>query len=257
MISAIIITRNEERNIGRCLDSLKWVDEIVVVDSGSEDATESICRSYTNVRFYSEPWRGFGAQKNLALDRAAGDWILSLDADEALLPETIQEIGTVIAAPSFDGYSIKRKNIYRGKWIRHCGWWPDKVLRLFRKGAGRFSERPVHEAFEMKGLIGCLNAPMLHFSYANASEMLKKAEQYSTLGALLLFKRGVKSSPVKAVAHAVAAFVRTYFIRLGLLDGAAGFLIAVTSFVYAFFRYMKLAELHEGTLRESALKGRQ
>lgn len=246
MISAIIITKNEEKNIARCLDSLKWVNEIVVVDSGSTDATESICKSYDNLRFFSVSWHGFGAQKNIALDHATGDWILSVDADEVVTPRLVEEIlATINDAFSNDGYYIKRKNFFRDKWVKHCGWWPDRVLRLFRRGKGCFSEVLVHESIVMSGQTGCLSEPMLHFSYDRLSQFLEKAEKYSTLGAALMYEKGKKTSLMGAIVHSIAAFLKTYLFRLGVLDGSVGFVIAFSSSVYVFFRYMKLVELYD------------
>lgn len=245
MISVTIITKNEEKNIRRCLESVRWADEIIVMDSGSDDATEAICKEYDKVKFFVHPWLGFGPQKNAALGLASGDWILSLDADETVSPELAQEILNVIDTATSDGFFIRRKNMFRGKWIRHCGWWPDKLLRLFRKGVGRFSDRPVHESVELKGASACLNGTITHFTYASLSDLLRKSELYSTLGARLMFEKGVKPSFLKAVIHGISAFIKSYFLKLGILEGSTGFVIAFTSSFYKFSRYIKLMELYE------------
>ena len=242
-VSCIMIVKNEERNIAECLDSLLWADEIVIVDSGSSDLTADICRSYPRVIFRECPWQGFGPQKNLALELATGEWVFSIDADERVTPELAREILRVIENPDYNAYRVKRKNFYRGVWIRHCGWWPDEVLRLFRRGAACFNDRIVHESVQFKGRVGILDEPLEHHSYDSAGDYLYRVDRYSALGAVQLHKKGKKAGLVKIVAKTLFMFIRIYILKRGFLDGRAGLLVAFSSAEVTFYKYMKLAEM--------------
>lgn len=242
-ISGIIITRDEEARIGACLESLKWLDEIIVVDSGSTDRTEDICRRYPSVCFVRHDWEGFGRQKNIALGLARGEWVLSVDADELISGQLADEITKVVGNAGFNGYMIKRKNFYRGRWVRHSGWWPDHVLRFFRKDKGRFSDRPVHESVELDGAYGFLEGCIEHHSFNCVDDFIRKAQSYSTIGARLMYERGRRPSAFGAVARSVATFCKLYFLKLGFLDGYAGLLIAFSNAAGVFYRYMKCIEL--------------
>lgn len=244
-VSVIMIVRNEEGRVAAAIESVAWADEIVVVDSGSTDRTPEICRSFPRVKFYDRPWEGFGRQKNIALGLASFPWVFSLDADERVTPELAQEIGRAVADPTCAGYFVRRKNFYRDRWIRHCGWWPDEVLRLFRREAGRFSDRPVHEAVELDGPAGKLVHPIEHRSFHSVSDFIRKADSYSTLGARLMRERGRGSSAFAALYHGLFTFFKTYVLRRGFLDGRAGVLIAVSNAVGVFYRYMKAMEPEE------------
>ncbi|HEX9078192.1 MAG TPA: glycosyltransferase family 2 protein [Desulfuromonadaceae bacterium] len=242
-ISAIIITRDEEHTIADCLASLDFAAEIVVVDSGSTDRTREICEQNPRVRFYVSPWEGFGVQKNRALDLATGDWIFSIDADETVTPELAAEILRTLQRPACDGYTVKRKNIYREQWVRHSGWWPDRILRLFRKGRGRFSDRLVHETVVLEGAPGRLDNCIEHRSFRNAGDFFRKGESYSTLGARTMVARGERTSAMNALFRSTLTFFKTLVIKRGFLDGSTGVLIAFSNAMGVFYRHMKCLEL--------------
>ena len=244
-ISAIIITKNEEQRINACLMSLDWVDEIVVVDSGSTDRTREICSQNSKVVFHELPWEGFGIQKNRALERASGDWVFSIDADEIVPPELAAEIRGTIRNASCDGYTAKRKNFYRNQWIRHSGWWPDEILRLFRRERGRFNDRLVHESVELTGRPGQLAGCIEHYSFTSVGDFIRKADSYSSPGARVMFDRGKTTSPFKALVRGTATFLKTYILKRGFLDGSAGILIAVSNAAGVFYRHMKCVELQQ------------
>lgn len=245
-VSCILIVKDEERNIGACLDSLSWADEIIVVDSGSADRTAAICSRYPKVVYRDCPWEGFGPQKNRALGLATRDWVFSIDADERVTPELASEIISTVRAPRFDAYRVKRKNIYRGTWVRRSGWWPDEVLRLFRRGAARFDDRIVHESVLFGGQTGTLDNPLLHHSYTEAGDFISRVDRYSALGARLLYERGKRAGTLNILARTFFVFLRSYVLKLGFLDGRAGLLIAFSTAEVTFYKYMKLAEMEEG-----------
>ncbi|MBZ0220323.1 MAG: glycosyltransferase family 2 protein [Candidatus Methylomirabilis sp.] len=245
-VSCILIVKDEERNIDACLDSLSWADEIIVVDSGSIDRTAAICAGYPKVVYRDFPWEGFGPQKNRALALATKEWVFSIDADERVTTELANEIISTVRAPRFDAYRIKRKNIYRGAWVRRSGWWPDEVLRLFRRGAARFDDRIVHESVLYNGRTGVLENPLLHHSYNEAGDFISRVDRYSTLGARLLSERGKRAGTLNILARTFFVFLKTYIFKLGFLDGRAGLLVAFSTAEVTFYKYMKLAEIGEG-----------
>lgn len=242
MLSVIIIVKNEAQHIGRCLESVAWADEIVVLDSGSSDETVRICRQYTP-HVYETDWPGFGVQKQRALEKAKGDWVLSIDADEVVTSELRSEIEQAIKSERYRGFEIPRLSQYCGKPMRHGGWWPDYVLRLFRREQGRFTESAVHERIIVEGETGRLKIPLLHDAFINLDEVLHKVNSYSSLGVQVLEKKGVRSSLSKAVLKAVWTFIRTYFIKASLLDGRHGFMLAVSNAEGTYYKYLKLLEL--------------
>jgi glycosyltransferase involved in cell wall biosynthesis len=242
MLSVIIITKNEAHNIGQCLEAVAWADEVIVLDSGSEDDTVAISRQYTNKVFETD-WQGFGVQKQRALEKAKGDWVLSIDADEIVTAELKEEIRAVITRPELNGYEIPRLSNYCGKPMRHGGWWPDYVLRLFRRDSGRFSEALVHERVFVDGKIGRLNAPLIHDKFVNLDEVLHKINYYSTLGAEMLYRKGVRSSLGKALSHGVWMFFRTYFIKLAFLEGWRGVMLSISTAEETYYKYIKLLDL--------------
>ena len=245
-ISAVIITFNEEKKIAACLSSLSFVDEIVVVDSGSSDKTEQICRSYPLVRFFHQSWLGFGPQKNHAVSLATHEWILSIDADEVVTPELADEIRTsVMSEDGTAGFSFRRKNMYKNQWIRHGGWWPDEILRLFRKDKGQFSNRKVHESVEVDGPTRRLQAALEHYSYNGPEDFLLKMHGYSTAGARQMYADGRRGGATLAVIRGIAAFVKGYILKRGFLDGRAGLLIAVSGAMGVFYKIIKLSELND------------
>jgi len=255
-LSVILITRNEEANLGDCLASLEGIaQQIVVVDTNSSDQTLEIAKNHGAVIAQPPDWPGFGPQKNRALDLASGDWILSLDADERLTPALRSEILTTIHhSAHVNCFAIPRLSWYCGRFIRHSGWNPDYVDRLFRRGTARFSEDLVHERLIPDGQVAQLENPMLHFSFMNYSQVLQKIDRYSSASAEQAFAKGKKSSPAKAVIHGMWSFFRTYIVRAGFLDGAQGLALAISNGQGTYYRYMKLWFLHEEA-KESAGKG--
>jgi glycosyltransferase involved in cell wall biosynthesis len=246
-LSVILITRNEEANLADCLASLEGIaEQIVVVDTNSSDRTLEIAQNHEAIIAQPADWPGFGPQKNRALDLATGDWVLSLDADERLTPALRSEILTAVRhSAHVDCFAIPRLSWYCGRFIRHSGWSPDYVNRLFRRGTARFSDDLVHERLIPNGQVAKLANPMLHFSFMNYSQVLQKLDHYSTASAEQAFAKGKTSTPLKAVLHGVWAFFRTYFIRAGFLDGAQGFSLAISNGQGTYYRYMKLWQLHQ------------
>jgi glycosyltransferase involved in cell wall biosynthesis len=243
-ITAAVITLNEEANLAACLESVAFADEIVVLDAGSTDGTLEIARRFTD-RVYSEPWAGYSRQKNRAFDLATGDWILSLDADERITPDLGAEIVVLLEdpPPAVDGYRLPFKVYYRGKWIRHGGFYPEVHLRLFRRGRGRFGERAVHEAIEVDGPVGLLEHPVEHHTYQSVSDYIRRMERYSTLSAEEYFSKGRRTGSLGVVGRAAFTFFRMYVLERGFLDGYEGLLLAGLYGMYTFVKYAKLREL--------------
>jgi len=245
-LSVIIITKNAAASIRRCLESVAWADEIVVVDSGSTDRTVEICRELGAQVDVTPDWPGFGPQKNRALDRASGDWVLSLDHDEWVTPELREEIGRALAAPGDKcAFVTPRRSSFCGRFMRHSGWWPDHVTRLFRRGAARFSEDGLHERTIVQGPAGRLRHPLMHESIADLDQMIAKMNAYSSASAAILSRRGRRASLATAIFHGWWAFTRTYFLRLGFLDGREGFMLAVANAEGSYYRYLKLVLLSQ------------
>lgn len=243
-LSVIIITKNEASNIRACLESVAWADEIVVVDSGSTDETVAICREFTS-HVHECDWPGFGAQKNRALDFASGDWLLSLDADERVTPELRHEIEAILRTPVANAYRIPRLSSYCGRFMRHSGWYPDYVTRLFRRGSARFSDDLVHERLLVEGVAERLDGLLLHYAFDNLEEVLHKVNQYSSAGAQMMLQRGRQASLSGAVLRGLWSFVRTYVLRGGFLDGREGFMLAVSNAEGTYYRYLKLMLLNQ------------
>ena len=250
-ISCIMIVKDEERNIKACLDTLAWADEIIVVDSDSTDRTAEICKANPKVKLFQHPWKGFGPQKNMALSLASSDWVFSIDADERVSPQLASEILGAIANPSFDAYAVKRKNIYRGRWVRNCGWWPDEVLRLFKRGVAKFSDRVVHEALEFKSPAGTLENPLEHYSYHGAGDFIRRVERYSSLGAHQMSGRRKRAGTANILGRTALAFIRSYILKKGFLEGRAGLLIAFSTAEVTFYKYMLLSEINEERSKKS------
>lgn len=243
-ISAIVIARDNERTIRRCIESLQWADEIIVVDSGSTDATPAICRELGAQVHVTPDWPGHGPQKNRALALATGNWVLSIDSDEWVTPELEDEIRRVIAMPDAKpGYAIPRRSSFCGRFMRHSGWWPDHVLRLFRRGTARFTDDHTHERLVVEGGVGRLSRPIMHEAIVELDQMLAKMNAYSTASARMKLDEGKHGSLTRAVAHGAWAFFRTYVLRLGFLDGREGFLLAVANAEGSYYRYVKLMML--------------
>jgi glycosyltransferase involved in cell wall biosynthesis len=243
-LSAILITRNEEVNLEDCLASLDGLaTQIVVVDTQSTDRTLVIAQRYGALISSPPDWPGFGPQKNRALDLASEDWVLSLDADERLTPELRAEIKCVLDKPQTDCYAIPRLSWYCGRFMRHSGWTPDYVDRLFKRGSARFSSDLVHERLISKGPVLKLKNQMLHYSFMNLAQVQEKMERYSTASAQQAFARGKTASPLKAILHGAWSFFRTYILRAGFLDGPQGFSLALANAKGSYLRYIKLWRL--------------
>jgi glycosyltransferase involved in cell wall biosynthesis len=243
-LSAIIITKNEARTIARCLESVSWADEIIVIDTASTDSTPDIARNLKANVTISSDWPGFGPQKNRALALASGDWVLSIDADEWVTPELRAEIERAIAAPDhLPAYRIPRLSSYCGRIMRHSGWWPDHVTRLFQRSAARFSDDLVHEKLLVDGVTGSIIEPLRHEAIQDLDDALEKMGSYSTAGARMLHARGKSTSLAGAVLHGVWTFIRTYVVRAGFLDGREGFMLAVSNAEGTYYRYIKLLHL--------------
>jgi glycosyltransferase involved in cell wall biosynthesis len=237
MLSAIIITRNEARNIATCLDSVAFCDERIVVDSGSDDDTVKIALA-AGATVVSHAWAGFGAQKDFALSQARGDWVLSIDADERVPAALAAEILSTIRAASACGYEIARLSTFLGRPMRHSGWFPDYVLRLFRRDKARFSDDLVHERVICEGPIGRLSGVLDHHPVLRLEDALRRMDSYSTAGAeMLAASRRVSFS--SGITHGMWSFLRAYIMRLGFLDGREGFLLAVANAEGTYYRYMK------------------
>jgi glycosyltransferase involved in cell wall biosynthesis len=244
-ISVPIVALNEAANLRRTLASVAWVDEIVVLDSGSTDETLEIAREF-NARIFVEPWRGYGPGVNSAIDKCTGDWILNLDADEEVTPELRAEIQSLLSAsPKFDAYMIPRLNLVIGRWMRHGGVYPDPKLRLFRRGTARLHEdTEPHATPKYDGPTGQLKAHMLHLAYPNLDVYLEHMARYSTASIPLMLSKGKTSASLPAFVvniflNPLATFVYNYFLRLGFLDGREGFLFHLYHSVYVSWKYAK------------------
>lgn len=242
-ISVTIIAHNEAERIGACIDSASWADEIIVVDSGSTDDTQEICRK-RGALVIQHSWEGYAAQKNFALSEASHSWILSLDADECVSPELAEEILFVLSddAPA-EGYRMPRKNIFFGRWLRHGDLWPDYQLRLFRRDAGAFNEKSVHESVVVEGRVGVFSSPLEHYSYDSLFDFFQKQVKYARLSAEDLFSRGIQPGIADFVLRPLWRFFRSYVLKMGLLDGLNGLWVSAGSAYYVFMRAAFLWEL--------------
>lgn len=241
-ISVTVLTKNSEAYLAECLDALKPFSEVVVLDNGSTDRTLAIARSFSNVRVYEHPFIGFGPMKNLAVDKASNDWILSVDSDEIVSPELAREILSV----DLDGnclYAMVRDNYYHGRLIRGCGWQNDQLHRFFNRKECRFNNKLVHEGIEKKAGMKTvlLKGRLKHYSYDNASQLLQKMQYYSSLWAEENQNRK-KASPFKALLYGIVAFFKSYVLQNGWLDGYDGLLISISNANGVFYKYIKLYE---------------
>lgn len=243
-ISAIIITKDEEHSIRECLQSISWVDEIIVVDSESKDQTLKICKEF-RAKIFTKSWQGFGPQKNEAIKHAKYKWILSIDADEIITPELKKEIIAITKSnnPS-EAYSICRRSFYCGRLIKFSGWQSDFVVRFFQKKFCKFSDDLVHEKVLVNGVTLKTKSYMIHNAFENFEEVIKKINVYSSLSASMFYKKNKKSSLKKAIFHAFWSFIKTYIIKLGFLDGKYGFMLSISNAEGTYYRYIKLMMLH-------------
>lgn len=244
-ISAVIITYNEEKNLGRCLQSLKGIaDEIVVVDSISTDQTIAIAQQF-GAKIVQQPFLGYGAQKNFANEQATHDWILSLDADEALTPELQQSVLKVKSNHQYSVYRLARLTNYCGKWIKHCGWYPDKKIRLFNRTKGNWQGEQIHEHWEpydKNEPIGMLSGDLLHYSYYTLSDHIKQIEKFTELSAHEAVSRGKDCNIIKVWLGPKWVFFSDYIIKLGFLDGYSGYLVCKFAAYAAFVKYSKIRQ---------------
>lgn len=241
-LSVIVITRNEEVRIRACLASVSFAAEIIVVDNASTDATPDIAREAGARVHHAPDWPGFGPQKNRALALATRPWVLSIDADERVTPALREEILAVVRAEraGADAWDLPRRSSYCGQYMAHSGWYPDRVTRLFRRGRARFSDDVVHERLMTEGAVGHLGSDLLHESFDNFGDVLRKLDAYSTAGAQRMWQHGQRTSLAGAVAHGLWAFLRTYLLQRGFLDGRMGFVLAVSNAEGTYYRYLKL-----------------
>lgn len=247
-LSVCIITLNEEANIVRTLQSVKGIaDEVIVVDSGSTDATVAFSQA-NGAKVFVEPWKGFAPQKNSALAKASCDWILSLDADEEVSPELAASVTAVVKspAPQFTGYTMNRRNLYFGKWIKRCGYYPDPKLRLIKRGAAEFELRAVHEDMKMSEPKGHLKGDLIHHAYPTLESFIDHANKYSSLGAgMVVAEKKVGFSFVNIVLRPLVRFIYSYFFRLGFLDGKEGLLVLMNHAAYVSWKYAKAWEISQ------------
>ena len=243
-VSCAIVVFNEEKNIGECLDTAKWMDEIVVVDAFSTDRTMDLCKQFTD-RIFQRPWNGFGEQKNFAIHHATSDWVFILDADERISPELRQEIEGILKSNHSHGpvaYSVPRRNYYYGKWVKHAGCYPDWQLRLFRNGIGQLDDGEPHNKFVFEGKRGDLTHPLDHFTERTINDHFRKFRNFTTLAAR---ERGKKKSKVywtDLIVRPLFTFFKYYVPRKGFRDGMHGFLVSVFASMYTFVKYAKLYE---------------
>jgi glycosyltransferase involved in cell wall biosynthesis len=243
-LSVAIITRNEEVNLPRTLGSVHWANEIVVVDCGSTDGTVELAWRF-GAKVIQQDWLGFGQQKNFAIERCTGEWVLSLDADEEVSETLAQEIERLLAGtPAVDAYYLPRRNLFLGRWVRYGGYYPDQKLRLFRKGTARFEESAVHETVQYSGSTRTLHGDLIHHAYPTLENYIEHMNRYSTLGATQAAVKGKTSQSLSAffwnaLLNPVATFFYNYILRLGFLDGREGLLLHLYHSGYVSWKYAK------------------
>jgi len=243
-LSVLVITLNEELRLPACLESVRFADEIVVVDSGSADRTLELARGFTGKVFHQD-WLGMNGQKAFALTKTTGDWVLNLDADEAAGPELQAEVKELIRRPGVQeaGFLIPRLTFYQGRWIRHGGWYPDRKLRLFRRASGRFAGEDPHDQVKVDGPVGGLKGEILHYTYEDLAHQVAALSQYAWAAAQAKQKAAERFRLHRLLLHPPGAFLRTYFLKQGFRDGFPGFLIAGMNGFYTFLKYARLWEL--------------
>jgi glycosyltransferase involved in cell wall biosynthesis len=226
-----------------CLRGVSFASDIVVVDSGSTDRTVEIARSL-GCRVFEEEWKGYGPQKNSAVDKCRHEWVLIIDADERIPKETKKEILRIIKSPdSGDAYSFPRKNFFHNKWMRYCGLWPDRTVRLVRKSRGTF-QSAVHERWVTSGILGSSDAPIEHYSFSDYSDLFNTLDKHSTIMAKILYDEGRSAHIFQPFYHGLIMFIKVYILKLGFLEGMDGFMIALTKAGGSFMKYAKLRELN-------------
>jgi glycosyltransferase involved in cell wall biosynthesis len=244
-LSVTVITKNEVNFIRTCLDSVKWADEIIIVDSGSTDGTIEICREYTD-KIVLTDWPGPGAQRNRAADLTTKDWILALDADEYVSPELGKEIRAIIANEHDKAaFKMARLSSYCGRYMHHSGWWPDYITRLYRRDRARFNNELIHDHIIVDGPVGKLTSHLIHEAFDDLEDVLQKINRYSSDGASVMRQRGRTAGLSTAILHGLWSFSHTYVVRAGFLDGREGFMLAVSNAEGTYYKYLKLLLLAE------------
>jgi glycosyltransferase involved in cell wall biosynthesis len=245
-LAAIVITRNEEKNIERCLKSVAFCDEIIVVDSESQDKTRELAARFTT-RVYERKWQGYSDQKNYALSLTECEWVLSIDADEEISDELKNDILSVVTREDpVSAYSIRRKTIHLGRWIRYGGWYPNQLVRLFKPKEGQWEGPELHESWKTQGQVSSLKGHLLHYSFEDLADQVARNNHYSTLGARQLRREGKRFSGVKLLSKPIGKFLETYLVKRGFLDGYPGFIISVSAAYSVFLKWSKLWELELG-----------
>jgi glycosyltransferase involved in cell wall biosynthesis len=241
-LSALVITRNEEANIAECLAGMAWADEVVVVDAASTDRTREIAAGFTPKVFCLE-WQGYAEARRCALSKCTCDWVLSVDADERVTEELKREVEEVLRAPAHQGYLIPRRAFFLGRSIRHCGWYPGRVLRLARRDRVSVTDRKVHEGMRVEGSVGTLRSPLLHYTYPTVEAYFARFDTYTTLAAEELHRRGKRVRLFDLTLRPFFQFTKMYFLKMGWLDGLEGFALCVFSGLYVLVKYMKLRQM--------------
>lgn len=239
-VAALVLAYNEEENIEECLESIKWIDEIIVIDSYSKDKTVDLSRKYTN-KVYQRKFDNFSSQRNFGLEQIESEWVLVIDADERVSPELRIEILETLKNPKAEGYRIPRKNYFLGKWIKYAGWYPDYTLRLFKVNSNRFNGL-VHEDIQIKGKVGRLREAFLHYTYKELSQFIKKTDQYTTLDAQDMFRHNREFKLSDILIRPSWRFIKMYILKRGYRDGIYGFILSGLYFFYGFIKYAKLWE---------------
>jgi len=242
-ISVTIITKNEEKNIRRCLKSIQWVDEIVIVDTFSSDRTVGICREFTK-KVFQESWLGYGPQKNLCASKATNRWVLNLDADEVISSECAAEIQKLLSGqPEFSLYRFPRKNFFADRWVRYAGWYPDLISRLYDKDRVSFSESVVHESLISDEIGGVINQPIFHYSFDGMEDYIERQNRYSSLYAEEKKQLGWEVNWTHLYVRPIWAFIRTYFFRQGFREGFLGVFLALAMMFYTYLKYAKIRSI--------------
>ena len=238
-VSVTIITKNEEKNIQRCLESVRWADEIVVVDSFSTDRTVEICRKFTD-KIFQENWLGYGLQKNLCASKASNRWVLNVDADEVIPPECVEAIkNLLLGEPKFLLYQFQRKNFFSGRWVRYAGWYPDFISRLYDRNKVLFSDSMVHERLIPDNNPGIINHSILHYSFDSMDDYIERQNRYSTLYAEEKKRQNWKVNWTHLYMRPIWMFFKTYFLRQGFREGFLGLFLALSMAFYTYLKYAK------------------
>ncbi len=241
-LSVSIICTNEEKNIGECIRSVLWADEVIVVDGFSTDKTIQIA-SIFNVKIYQNKWEGFAKQREFTLSKCSNEWVFSIDADERCTPELEKEIREIISSDSkINGYKIPRKSFFLGKWVKYCGWYPGLQLRLFRKSSVKVAGRLVHECYLLDGEPGNLKNDLMHFTVQSISEYMERVNHYSTLRSMEKFERG-NIKFLNIFFKPIASFIQVYFFKRGFMDGITGLMVVNFHIITNILTIMKIWEM--------------